>query len=291
MIFKKGIIKHQNLEEQKYENKILEDANDDIFLDTDDKMLEDTNDGIFLNTYDLYKNIRDLNDALIVIKIQQFILFNKIPVLTSLYVMPEDKTTFLSTQCAYLDYYSELIEKYNKMILVSKTIENENKETILEILAKLAKLTEQYKIIIDENLEFLSDFFGVKVTPDLLSSEINGETNLLDENILIEAQNEGNFILKQLEDIGKISSSRKNKKKISLFNFFDKNFHKIISVAKNSGLNLTSTTLQNDENIFKVANIVHGLLPMPIRIVINVNMVENFLLEHREWVIKKLNKG
>lgn len=114
---------------------------------------------------------------------------------------------------------------------------------------------------------------------------------MLDENILIEAQNEGNFILKQLEDEDKISSSRKKKKKISLFNFFDKNFHKIISAAKNSGLNLTSTTLQNDENIFKVANIVHGLLPMPIRIVINVNIVENFLFEHREWIIKKLNKG
>lgn len=139
MIFKKGIIKHQNLEKQKYENKILEDANDDIFLDTDDKILEDDNDGIFLNTDDLYKNISDLNDALIVIKIQQFILFNKIPVLTSLCVIPEDKTTFLSTQYAYLDYYSELVEKYNKMILVSKTIENKNKETILEILAKLTE--------------------------------------------------------------------------------------------------------------------------------------------------------
>lgn len=71
--------------------------------------------------------------------------------------------------------------------------------------------------------------------------------------------------------------------------FFQKNSDGIIAKLKESGLSLTSSALQNDENITRIATVVHNFLPGAIRFFIGVDKVEDFLLKNRHWLINKLN--
>lgn len=70
--------------------------------------------------------------------------------------------------------------------------------------------------------------------------------------------------------------------------FFLDNSDGIISKLKESGLSLTASALQNDANIAKIANFIYNLLPSPIRFVVNVSIIEDFLLKNRFWLIEKL---
>ena len=70
--------------------------------------------------------------------------------------------------------------------------------------------------------------------------------------------------------------------------FFDKNQDTILGKLKGAGFVLSASALQNDTNIIKIANIIYNLLPTPIRFIVGVDIVENFLLKNREWLINKL---
>ncbi|OOF57291.1 hypothetical protein [Rodentibacter myodis] len=73
-----------------------------------------------------------------------------------------------------------------------------------------------------------------------------------------------------------------------LFSFLQNNSDGIIAKLKDSGLALTASALQNDENISRVAGVIYNLLPTPVRFFVNFNTVEKFLLENRVWLINKL---
>lgn len=70
--------------------------------------------------------------------------------------------------------------------------------------------------------------------------------------------------------------------------FFLDNSDGVIGKLKESGLSLTASALQNDANIAKIANFIYNLLPSPIRFVVNVSIIEDFLLKNRFWLIEKL---
>lgn len=73
-----------------------------------------------------------------------------------------------------------------------------------------------------------------------------------------------------------------------LSSFLDTNLDAILDKLKNAGVILSVSALQNDANIIKIANIIYNFLPTPIRFIVGIDVVENFLLENREWLINKL---
>lgn len=79
-----------------------------------------------------------------------------------------------------------------------------------------------------------------------------------------------------------------SKASAAILNFFDSNSNTLIAKLKDSGLQLSAAALQNDQNITRVANVVYNLLPGMVRIFVSFDTVENFLLEHRQWLINKL---
>lgn len=79
-----------------------------------------------------------------------------------------------------------------------------------------------------------------------------------------------------------------SKASAAILKFFDSNSNALIAKLKDSGLQLSASALQNDQNITRVANVVYNLLPGMVRIFVSFDTVENFLLEHRQWLINKL---
>ncbi|OOF50831.1 hypothetical protein BKK52_01415 [Rodentibacter trehalosifermentans] len=75
----------------------------------------------------------------------------------------------------------------------------------------------------------------------------------------------------------------------SLISFLQNNSDGIIAKLKDSGLSLTASALQNDENIIRIAGFIYNFLPMPVRFFVSVNTLEQFLMNNRQWLINKLN--
>lgn len=75
----------------------------------------------------------------------------------------------------------------------------------------------------------------------------------------------------------------------SLISFLQNNSDGIIAKLKDSGLSLTASALQNDENIIRIAGFIYNFLPMPVRFFVSVNTLEQFLMNNRQWLINKLS--
>lgn len=79
-----------------------------------------------------------------------------------------------------------------------------------------------------------------------------------------------------------------DKSSSAILEFFNANSNTLISKLKDSGVMLSVSALQNDQNISRVANVVYGLLPAMVRIFVNRDTIEKFLIENRQWLINKL---
>lgn len=84
------------------------------------------------------------------------------------------------------------------------------------------------------------------------------------------------------------NSATTSKSSSAIQNFLSSNSAMIVSKLKESGLQLSSAALQNDENIARIAGVIHNLLPTAIRFFVSYHSVEKFLLENRYWLIEKL---
>lgn len=89
------------------------------------------------------------------------------------------------------------------------------------------------------------------------------------------------------DDDGYIEPKADNKTSSAIMKIFDSNSI-LINKLKESGLQISASALQNDQNIARVANTVYNLLPNMVRLFVTYETVENFLLEHRQWLINKL---
>lgn len=69
---------------------------------------------------------------------------------------------------------------------------------------------------------------------------------------------------------------------------FNSQSDNIVSKLKSMGISLSVSALQNDDNIERVANVIHNLLPGVVRFVVKPDMITTFLLNNRQWLINKL---
>lgn len=133
----------------------------------------------------------------------------------------------------------------------------------------------------DELNEFWNDkrkfFYELSIISKRYSDFITKIENTSSANI-----QQSKHRLSSEESLGKNSSSS------TIQNFLSSNTGLIITKLKESGLQLSAAALQNDENISRVAGVIHNLLPTAIRFFVSYNTVENFLLNNRQWLINKL---
>lgn len=111
-------------------------------------------------------------------------------------------------------------------------------------------------------------FFKKKKVEDSDAQKTSSPTNVHEEN--------------------KDSSNKVEEKQSQFVIFIKNNFDNIIDKLKHSGITLTASALQCDNNIIKISHFIYNTLPTPIRYIVTQNTLDNFLLENRYWLIEKL---
>lgn len=193
--------------------------------------------------------------------------------------------------------YKRLVSEYNKMRAISEIIEK-NKDIIIERLNIASEYIDSYQKLEEFACHCLSEIL-VDFDKSLLVNEDNTEFLLsMDKKEEIIQAEKDIFVYpsppkkKDIDNIHQVDdiddSSNIEEQNTALSNFFMNNSDSIISRLKTSGLQLSASALQNDENISRVAGVIHNLLPAAIRFFVSYNTVENFLLNNRQWLINKL---
>ncbi|MDO4697726.1 MAG: hypothetical protein Q4A60_03495 [Pasteurellaceae bacterium] len=172
----------------------------------------------------------------------------------------------------------------------------------IDFMSSLFKREEMFlRILSNEIFEFSSDFLEERID-DIDFSPMN-EMDIFDLNDLW-SNNIFQYVVeskkfdvrsKNMSDYNdfvafmrQVQNPKKSKSSSAIQNFLSSNSAMIVSKLKESGLQLSSAALQNDENISRIAGVIHNLLPTAIRFFVSYHTVEKFLLENRYWLIEKL---
>lgn len=194
---------------------------------------------------------------------------------------------FLYRYYENINAYKNLQNECNNLFIVASVLEK-NQDKIIERLSIAKEFIEPFGIGIERFRVFLSELYKVEISQDITKDELS----IIADKKIIKEIYEKSFVIPELVDkneYGEDDEMDDNEKADSaLSNFFVNNSDGIIEKLKNSGILLTASALQNNQNIMRIANIVYNLLPTPIRIFVSIETVENFLFENRDWLIDKI---
>ncbi|MFB6348281.1 hypothetical protein ACFBZI_02305 [Moraxella sp. ZJ142] len=274
-----------------------------------DFSFEDTSDEILSRVNNLFKLIKNINESFNLVFVIDSMCDKKLNAMFSELTIEN----YLSKDGIYLLIYSIIYDyhclesEYSKMLSVSEIIEK-NKEIIVERLSIANEYISSYKKCIEFSLSFMSKFSSIPISKELILDE-NSEAYIkdnLNESIMLELINSIDNIPnlfddeadkvdelyeyddEEIDDENIIESEPKAN--TLLADFLSKNSDGILAKLKNSGILLTTATLNNDESILKIAGVIYNLLPLPIRFVVSLEMLENILLNNRHFLIDKLSK-
>ena len=186
--------------------------------------------------------------------------------------------------------YENLKNECNNLSIVA-TVLQKNQDIVLQKLAFANEFIEPYGMALERFRAFLSELYGVEIQPNITKDEVSK----LAETKIIQSIYEKSFkfpvLNDEIDEDDEIDGDEDNEEKANsaLTNFFVSNSDGIIEKLKSSGVLLTASALQNNQNIMRIANIVYNLLPTPIRIFVSIETVENFLFENRDWLIDKIS--
>lgn len=281
---------NENLERQMEEEriaKIQEEENKRKKLVN--SKFNSANDELLQRVDKIFENINSIHNALVsfflienMIKNQYFVVYNDIFTDDDI-----DMIDFvvLSLYCETIKEYKNLENECNNLSIVASVLEK-NQDTLLERLAVAKEFIEPYGIGLERFRAFLSRLYEVEISQNITEDELS----IIAEKQIIKTIYEKSFVIPALVDKNDKGEEDDEKRANSaLTNFFVNNSDGIIEKLKSSGVLLTASALQNNQNIMRIANIVYNLLPTPIRIFVSIETVENFLFENRDWLIDKIS--
>lgn len=185
-----------------------------------------------------------------------------------------------------MDLFDEFKAEYEKMITVSEIIQN-NRDIIIQRLNIIKNEIENYERAIKIVNSFFCDIFGFEISTlkDNKENAYSVMRNFMNEVVVVTEFKKEHFNEEAEEEYDEYKGEDNSS---ILSSFLDTNLDAILDKLKNAGVILSVSALQNDANIIKIANIIYNFLPTPIRFIVGIDVVENFLLENREWLINKL---
>lgn len=271
----------KRIEAQKIEEvnkaKLKQQAINNVFEPTTDEFLNRTN-GLFISLNSIHDNL------------QAVILFlAEIQLKLSLMELDYNEINFFELLKEFSEYknkFEEFEVEYQKMVTVSEIVQS-NRSVINQRLNIIKNEIENY----ERAIKIVDNFFFNIFDFEISRLEENEEKarkviqNFIKDVVVITEFKKKHFDEEAKEEY--VEYQNKDSSSI-LTSFFDKNQDTILGKLKGAGFVLSASALQNDTNIIKIANIIYNLLPTPIRFIVGVDIVENFLLKNREWLINKL---
>ncbi|BCX78977.1 hypothetical protein [Campylobacter sp. 19-13652] len=203
----------------------------------------------------------------------------------------------------YLALYLRLNNELESLMDKIANAELDN-ELDAKSLDKFKAFIKPYSCLKDEFLRLLNEIFDTEITVEKIIEEFSAddEDKPLDDSTIagflqnaiilpVIDDSELDILKTQAINLQKAKADKpksESKMLAALNNFISTNKDGVLSKLKDNGIMVTAAALNNDAVILRVASIIHGILPAPIRIFVNLSTVENFLLENRYWLIEKL---
>lgn len=259
------------------EKKERQKSINDVFEPTDDEILNRTN-GLFISLNEIHSCLQ----STILLLTQLQLKLN----LTDIDYDNFDICETLEEILKNMDLFDEFKTEYGKMITVSEIIQN-NRDIIIQRLNIIKNEIENYERAIKIVNSFFCNIFGFEISTlkDNKENAYSVMRNFMNEVVVVTEFKKEHFNEEAEEEYDEYKGEDNSS---ILSSFLDTNLDAILDKLKNAGVILSVSALQNDANIIKIANIIYNFLPTPIRFIVGIDVVENFLLENREWLINKL---
>ena len=203
---------------------------------------------------------------------------------------------FLNAPLTALSFHFFYKENKKHIYSDKEIIYKEEDKLILDFLCNIVSECKEIDFYID-NTSHISSETQWESLKDLLISCINDFFRLhatdnefiIDKHTMETMESSFNEYLNGIKsNYRKDTNQDIEKSSSTIEKFLSSNTGLIITKLKDNGLQLSAAALQNDENISRVAGVIHNLLPTAIRFFVSYNTVENFLLNNRQWLINKL---